>query len=139
VFVVLVFAGAAAIGAIWWGVTSQSNEQSVRVSATIDLRGAACRSHFAECAFLVNGGSVVVYGPEVPNQQRSPEHTVRLNGFTTAMKLSLASGRYRLAFFVNPPYSILLPNFGDGSFDVGDTPVDLGVVRPSSTWQVEGD
>jgi hypothetical protein len=109
------------------------------VSATIDLRGAACRSLFTECALLVNGGTVVIYGPEVPNQARFPEHTVRLSGYTTAMKISLASGRYQLAFVVNPPYSILLPNFGGGSFDVGEAPVDLGVVRPSATWQSEGD
>jgi hypothetical protein len=63
------------------------------VSATIDLRGAACRSHFAECALRVNGGTVVIFGH----------------------------------------------NFGDGSIDVGETPVDLGIVRPSATWQVEGD
>jgi hypothetical protein len=88
---------------------------------------------------LVNGGTVVIFGPEVPNLARFPEHNVRLSGYTTAMKISLVSGRYQLAFFVNPPYAVLLPNFGDGSFDVGETPVDLGVVRPSATWQVEGD
>jgi hypothetical protein len=136
----VVIAGVAAIGTIWWGVTSQSGDQSVRVTATIDLRGAPCRSHSTECTTLVNGGAVVIYGPDAPNQTSSPEHRVRLSGYTTPMSISLAAGRYHLAFVVNPPYSVLLPNFGgDGSFDVGQTPVHLGVVRPSTTWQVEGD
>lgn len=136
----LLIAGVAAIGTIWWGATSQSGDQSVRVvTATIDLRGAPCRSHSTECVTLVNGGTVVIYGPDAPDQTSSPEHTVRLSGYTTAMNISLATGRYHLAFVVNP-YSVLLPNFGgDGSFDVGQTPVHLGVVRPSTTWQVEGD
>jgi hypothetical protein len=81
----------------------------------------------------------VIYGPETDNVASFPEHHVRLEGETTAMEVKLAPGRYLFAFDVAPPYSVLLPNFGDGSFDVSAGPVDLGVVRPSATWIVEGD
>jgi hypothetical protein len=125
--------------AVWFASRHVRDGKLYRVSATVDLRGAPCRSHSSDCAGLANGGSVVIFGPEQANVATFPKHRVRLDGETTKMKLMLAPGKYLFAFDVLPPYSILLPNFGDGTFYVGARPVDLGVVRPSPTWVVEGD
>jgi hypothetical protein len=130
----------ALIGIAVWFVSARSGGGRLySVTATVDLRGAPCRSHAAQCAVLVNGGSVIIFGPEQDNVAAFPEHRVHLKGETTAIRIRLPPGRYLFAFDVAPPYSVLLPNFGDGSFDVASAPIDLGVVRPSPTWAVQGD
>jgi hypothetical protein len=136
----LLFGVLALIGIAMWFVSARSGGGRLYdVTATVDLRGAPCRSHAAQCAVLVNGGSVVIFGPEQDNVAAVPKHRIHLEGETTAIRIRLPPGRYLFAFDVAPPYSVLLPNFGDGSFDVASAPIDLGVVRPSPIWTVQGD
>jgi hypothetical protein len=113
------------------------------VDATFVLTGGSCRSHAAACAKLADGGSVVIFGPVREGTADWPRHLIRLDGPTTSISIPLDPGLYSLAFFIEPPWATLLPDFGkspaEGVFTVGKRAVHLGVVRPGKGWIVTGD
>jgi hypothetical protein len=127
---VLVVLGLAA-AALGWRHVNGGEQGSM--TARVLLSGSACRGHEADCAMLAHGGTIVVFGPIVEGTAQFPKHLVRLNAADSRVRLRLHPGDYFFAFFIQPPWATLLPNFGDGDFHVhaGRT-TDLGVVRPSA-------
>jgi hypothetical protein len=110
------------------------------MSARVLLAGEACHGHEAGCAKLAHGGTIVVFGPMVEGSANFPKHLVRLNARDSRVRLQLDPGDYSFAFYFQPPWAVLLPNFGDGNFhiDAGRT-TELGVVQPSAAWTLVGD
>jgi hypothetical protein len=120
-----------------------SGHERGTMTARILLSGRPCEQHRAACAKLAHGGNVVVFGPIVEGSANYPRHLVRLSAADSHVRLRLDPGIYTLAFFIQPPWATLLPNFGhkqNGDFHVvaGRT-TDLGVVKPSAGWVVIGD
>jgi hypothetical protein len=85
----------------------------------------------------------MIFGPEHQGDANFPQQRIRLNGATTRINVPLAPGDYNLAFFIQPPWRVLEPDFGtspaEGFFKVGKRTVHLGVVRPSHGWILAGD
>jgi hypothetical protein len=129
----------AALVAHWRG----SPSPRASVIATIVLTGGSCRTHKAECEKLAHGGILVIFGPEHQGDANFPQHRIRLNGATTRINVPLAPGDYNLAYFIQPPWSVLEPDFGtsppEGFFKIERRTVHLGVVRPSHGWILAGD
>jgi hypothetical protein len=127
-----------AAGALGWRHVGGGKQGSM--TARVLLSGRACRGHEADCAKLAHGGTIVVFGPIVEGSAHFPRHLVRLNAVDSRVRLRLRPGAYMFAFYIQPPWATLLPNFGDGDFqvDAGRT-TELGVVQPSANWIVVGD
>jgi hypothetical protein len=120
-----------------------SKSPSGGVRATISLHGGSCQTHKRACADLADGGDLLIMGPYTKGSVKVARHHLRLERTNTPLAISLTRGTYLLAFSITPPWSILLTDAGKdhdtGSFTVGSSVIDLGIVRPSRDWILAGD
>jgi hypothetical protein len=120
----------------------RASQPTGTVTARIVLDRGVCSTplHASECQRLAHGGILVVFGP-ITNSTPNPEtHEIKLRSVHQTVSLGLQPGSYDLGFWIEPPYRVLLPNFGtksSGNFVVrADTTTDLGIVQPGTDWIV---
>jgi hypothetical protein len=132
----------AAVVAGWWWSAGASGTP---VTMTIVLDGGICQTgaHSNECRNLASGnGGLALIGPIREGEPSPDVREIKLDGAVQRLTVHLSPGSYDLAFEIDPPGTLLLPNFGTatpGGFSVGSSGLDLGRIQPSSSWETMRD